>query len=280
MKHLSKNRKGGESMSKQQEIIKTLHIKPTIQPKEEIRFRIEFLKEKCKKAKAKGFILGISGGQDSTLAGKLTQLAVDELNKEGYPCMFVALRLPYGIQKDEEDARLALNFIQPTDTMVHDIKPEVDAGIEEHRKRGRSIRDFIKGNRKARIRMVVQYDLAGEMGLLVIGTDHGAEAVTGFYTKFGDGACDLVPLAGLTKGQGREMLKELGATEKLYLKIPTADLLDEKPQQTDEEELGLSYHEIDAYLTGKEINHNKKEQIQFLYDKTEHKRQLPITPFD
>ncbi|MBD4935857.1 ammonia-dependent NAD(+) synthetase, partial [Xanthomonas citri pv. citri] len=81
-----------------------------------------------------------------------------------------------------------------------------------------------------RTRMIAQYAIGGQEGLLVLGTDHAAEAVTGFFTKYGDGGADLLPLTGLTKRQGRTLLKELGAPERLYLKEPTADLLDEKPQ--------------------------------------------------
>ncbi|MBX4298572.1 NAD(+) synthase, partial [Mycobacterium tuberculosis] len=86
--------------------------------------------------------------------------------------------------------------------------------------------DFNKGNVKARTRMITQYAIAGQEGLLVIGTDHAAEAVTGFFTKYGDGGAGRLPLAGLSKRQGRSLLKELGADERLYLKVPTADLLD------------------------------------------------------
>lgn len=96
--------------------------------------------------------------------------------------------------------------------------------------------------------MIIQYAIGGQQELLVIGTDHAAEAITGFSTKFGDDGADLLPLTGLTKRQGRALLQELGAEERLYLKMPTGDLLDEKPGQDDEIELGITYNQLDDYL--------------------------------
>ncbi|MNI72819.1 NH(3)-dependent NAD(+) synthetase [compost metagenome] len=128
--------------------------------------------------------------------------------------------------------------------------------------------------------MIAQYAIGGERGCLVVGTDHAAEAVTGFYTKFGDGGADILPLTGLTKGQGRELLKELGAAERLYLKVPTADLLDNKPQQADETELGITYNVLDDYLLGKTVDPEVQAKIEQRYKVTQHKRELPATPFD
>lgn len=97
-------------MSLQKKIMNELHVKETINPKEEISARITFLKDYLKMTGAKGFVLGISGGQDSSLSGRLAQLAVEELRNEGYDASFTAVRLPYGIQKDEEDAQLVPFF--------------------------------------------------------------------------------------------------------------------------------------------------------------------------
>lgn len=216
----------------QTEIQKTLHVKPVIEPKDEIRFRINFLKKYLLKVGAKGFVLGISGGQDSTLAGKLAQLAINELKEEGYDAKFIAVRLPYGEQRDEDDAQEALNFINPDDSFIFNIQSSVFAfELQYGTKNGNRLSDYHRGNVKARMRMIAQYAIGGENdNLLVIGTDHAAEAVTGFFTKFGDGGADILPLTGLTKRQGKALLKELNAPEKLYLKAPTADLLDNKPQ--------------------------------------------------
>ena len=101
--------------------------------------------------------------------------------------------------------------------------------------------------------MIAQYALAGEHNYLVIGTDHGAESVTGFFTKFGDGGADILPLFGLNKRQNRALLAELGAPARIWEKVPTADLLDGKPGRTDEDELGLGYDLIDDYLEGRDV---------------------------
>ncbi|WP_274169704.1 ammonia-dependent NAD(+) synthetase [Halalkalibacter sp. APA_J-10(15)] len=259
-----------------------LQTKPTIEPKEEIQRRVKFLKDYLIHTGANGFVLGISGGQDSTLTGKLAQMAVDELNREASKeYAFYATRLPYGVQQDEEDAQDAIRFIRPTKAITVNIKAAVDASIEAFElATGEPLSDFNKGNTKARERMKVQYDLAAHFGCLVIGTDHAAEAITGFFTKHGDGACDVTPIFGLNKRQGKALLKELGAPEHLYLKAPTADLEDDKPGLPDEVALGMSYDQLDDYLEGKSVPETIKKQIEERYRKTEHKRQLPVTVYD
>ena len=125
---------------------------------------------------------------------------------------------------------------------------------------------------------MIHYAIARERNLLVIGTDHAAESLTGFFTKFGDGAADILPLHGLTKRQGKQLLTSLQAPISIITKPPTADLLDANPGQPDEEELQLSYHEIDEYLEGNDISSESKQKIEELYAKTQHKRSLPSTP--
>ena len=264
----------------QQRIMSALGSKPSIDAGAEIERRVSFLVEYCRSVPgAKGFVLGISGGQDSSLAGRLCQLAVERLRAEGAEAEFIAVRLPYGVQHDEDDAQLALTFISPDRSVAVNVGSSVDALVDETAAAtGAQVSDFTKGNVKARMRMVAQYAIAGDRGLLVVGTDHAAEAITGFFTKFGDGAADVVPLAGLTKGQGAELLRELGAPERLWLKVPTADLLDGEPGQTDESSLGVSYPEIDAYLRGEAVAPEVVANLERRYVGTEHKRQLPITP--
>ncbi|WP_026696357.1 ammonia-dependent NAD(+) synthetase [Alkalicoccus chagannorensis] len=269
--------------SRQNDIMTTLQVKSSIDPAAEMRERINFLKAYLKKSGMTGYVLGISGGQDSTLAGKLIQMAVSELNEEerGAAFVFYGLRLPYGEQADEDDAAKAIDYIKPDRTFTVNVKPAVDASAEQFKQAsGESLSDFVKGNTKARERMKVQYDFAGEHKLLVAGTDHAAEAVTGFYTKFGDGACDVAPLFGLTKTQGKQLLDELGAPSLFSEKAPTADLESDRPQLTDEEALGVSYDDIDAYLQGEAVSDKAAETIESWYGKTEHKRQMPVTPFE
>ncbi|MEX2594687.1 MAG: ammonia-dependent NAD(+) synthetase [Anditalea sp.] len=270
-------------MSIQSTIISDLHSSTQIDPKEQIHKRVGFLKNYLLHTGAMGYVLGISGGQDSTLAGKLAQIAIQELNREqsDKSYAFYAVRLPYGEQLDEDDAQDAISFINPTRAITVNIKAAVDASVEAFKAAtGDPLSGFNKGNTKARERMKTQYDLAAHFGCLVMGTDHAAEAITGFYTKFGDGACDIAPLFGLTKRQGKSLLMELGAPEHLYQKIPTADLEDDKPGLPDEVALGITYEHLDDYLEGKPVNRAIKEKIESGYRKTRHKRHLPVTVYD
>ena len=267
----------------QKEIIEELKVKPVIDPKEEIRRTIDFLKSYMKKHTfLKSMVLGISGGQDSTLGGKLAQMAVDELNEESGndTYSFIAVRLPYGVQFDEDDCQDALSFVQPTKIYTVNIKDAVDASKKALDLSGITLTDFAKGNEKARERMKVQYSIAAMHNGVVLGTDHAAEAITGFYTKFGDGAADLVPLFRLNKRQGKELLKVLDCPEHLYMKIPTADLEEDRPAVPDEIALGVTYDHIDDYLEGKEIPSEPREKIEGYFNRTKHKRHLPITVFD
>ena len=270
-------------MSLQTEIINELGVKPTIDPKEEIRKSIDFMKAYLKKYPfLKTFVLGISGGQDSTLAGRLAQLTMEEMREETKDenYQFIAVRLPYGEQADEEDAKAALDFIQPDVSLRVNIKPAVDAQVQVLSEAGVGISDFNKGNIKARQRMITQYAVAGERAGAVLGTDHAAENITGFFTKFGDGGADILPLFRLDKRQGKQLLQALNAPKKLYTKIPTADLEDGKPMIADEVALGVTYNEIDDYLEGKEVPAQAQEKIEAWWNKTQHKRHLPISVLD
>ena len=262
-------------------IIDELGVQPSIDPAQEVARRVGFLKDYLKTSRTKGFVLGISGGIDSSLAGKLAQLAVDELKAEGVDATFVAVRLPYGVQHDEEDAQAAMDFIKPTTTWTFNIKSAVEGFQSEFTATtGEEITDFNKGNIKARARMMAQYALAGQHNYLVLGTDHGAESVTGFFTKFGDGAADVLPLFGLNKRQNRQLLEYLGASDQVAHKVPTADLLDDKPGRTDEDELGISYDHIDEYLEGGAVPDEVAEKIEQRYLMTRHKRTTPVTILD
>ncbi len=262
-------------------IIDELGVQPSIDPAQEVARRVGFLKDYLKISRTKGFVLGISGGIDSSLAGKLAQLAVDELKAEGVDATFVAVRLPYGVQHDEDDAQAAMDFIKPTTTWTFNIKSAVEGFQSEFTATtGEEITDFNKGNIKARARMMAQYALAGQHNYLVLGTDHGAESVTGFFTKFGDGAADVLPLFGLNKRQNRQLLEYLGASDQVAHKVPTADLLDDKPGRTDEDELGISYDQIDEYLEGGAVPDEVAEKIEQRYLMTRHKRTTPVSILD
>jgi len=138
--------------------------------------------------------------------------------------------------------------------------------------------DFLLGNIKARQRMIAQYAIAGAARGLVIGTDHAAEALMGFFTKFGDGAADVLPLSGLTKRRVRAVATALGAPANLVMKVPTADLEANAPLRPDEDAYGVTYDEIDDFLEGKPVAERSRQRILALYNASHHKRTLPVTP--
>lgn len=267
-----------------QAIIDEMKVLPEIDPQFEIQRRIDFIKTRLQQSGMKHLILGISGGVDSSTCGRLAQLAIEQLNLEtgSNPYRFIAVRLPYGVQADEQDAQGALAFIRPSESITINIKPGVDAlhqatlaGLLPQRllNAAEASIDFAKGNVKARARMTAQYHVAGLLGGLVLGTDHSAENITGFYTKFGDGACDLAPLFGLSKRQVRLLATTLGAPDNLAQKIPTADLECLAPLKTDEQALGVSYDTIDDYLEGRAVSAELEQKITSIYLKSQHKRQ-------
>ena len=274
-----------ESTMNKQDIIDEMRVLPSIDPQFEISRRILFIQNQLISSGARTLVLGISGGVDSSTCGRLAQLAVNDLNEKnsGSHYQFAAVRLPYGTQKDEDDAQVSLSFIKPNISLTVNIKDGVDAinaGVCKTLKENsllpsESEIDFAKGNVKARARMTSQYELAGILGGLVLGTDHSAENITGFYTKFGDGACDLAPLFGLSKRQVRLLAKTMGAPDTLVNKTPTADLECLSPQKEDEHVLGVSYDDIDDFLEGKGISEETEEHLIEIFTRTQHKR-LPI----
>ncbi len=277
----------------QQIIIAEMKVLPEIDVQFEIDRRVAFIKKQLVQSGLSNLVLGISGGVDSSTCGRLAQLAVDELNEQQSESktnyQFIAVRLPYGIQADEEDAQQAVDFIQPSHCLTTNVLSAAD-GIHHEVLQAMSKAeilnasdaqiDFSKGNAKARMRMASQYHIAGIIGALVIGTDHSAENITGFFTKWGDGACDLAPLFGLSKRQVRAIAKELGAPSILVDKAPTADLEELEPGKTDEDALGISYEQLDNFLEGKKVTDAVSEHIINIYKKTQHKRQAIPTIYD
>lgn len=267
----------------QRAIVAQLQARPEIDAQHEIERRRDFLCRAMRESGQKTLVLGISGGIDSTVAGRLAQLAVSQLRAQGDQARFVAMRLPYGEQKDADDAGRALQFIQPDEVLDVNIKSGSDALLESLESGGLSFedtsqRDFVLGNIKARQRMVAQYAVAGTLGGLVVGADQAAEALMGFFTKYGDGGCDLAPLTGLNKNQVRLLAQQLGAPESLVHKLPTADLESLEPQKPDHEALGVTYQEIDAFLENREVSDRVFDTIVNGYRRTGHKRQLPLEP--
>jgi len=264
-------------------IINEMKVLPVIDTQYEITRRVNFIKHQLVQSGLKHLVLGISGGVDSSTCGKLAQLAINELNNEDENShyQFIAIRLPFNIQADEEDAQLALTFIKPSHHIctnildgANGIHNETIKALSENNLLNASEAqiDFSKGNVKARTRMAMQYNVAGILGGLVLGTDHSAENITGFFTKWGDGACDLAPLFGLSKRQVRQLAKALGAPAQLIDKAPTADLEELSPGKKDEDALGISYDQLDDFLEGKSTDKHIEDKIVNIYLKTQHKR--------
>jgi NAD+ synthase len=269
-----------------QAIISEMRVQPAIDPQFEINRRVNFIKKTLRASPRKHLILGISGGIDSACCGRLAQLAIDQLNHDSGSddYRFVAIRLPYDVQMDEQDAQASIDFIGPSHSITANVKPGAD-GIHQQAlsalqegglpSPSAALGDFAKGNAKARSRMAIQYDIAALLNALVLGTDHSAENITGFFTKWGDGACDLAPLFGLNKRQVRQVASALGAPQALVEKTPTADLESLAPQKADEQVLGVSYDELDDFLEGRAVSEEVLQTIVSIYHRTQHKR-LPI----
>lgn len=231
--------------------------------------RSQFLKDYLSTTPSTGYVLGLSGGVDSFVVSMLVKHAGLKL---------ISISLPYGKQDDMEDVLNCAKVIRPSKFLVHNIQFAVDNQLDEINKHcllnimPEPAFKLMKGNIMARERMAVQYSYGTIYNCLVLGADHATESVTGFYTKWGDGAADVNPLSGLTKDIIYEMAIFFGAPKNIINKAPSAGLWDD---QTDEDELGLRYKDICAYLQGKEIDEESAIKIEKQFDKTEHKRHMP-----
>ncbi len=267
----------------QREIISALHVAPAFDAAAELARRTDFLADYLRSTGLKALVLGISGGVDSLTAGCLAQRAVEKLRGEGRDATFIAMRLPYGVQRDEAEAQAGLAVIRPDRLLTVDIRPAADAMLAALHAGGQVFRDaahedFVLGNIKARQRMIAQFAVAGAHDGLVIGTDHAAEALMGFFTKFGDGAADVTPLTGLNKRRVRALAALLGAPDALVYKVPTADLESLVPGKPDEDAFGVSYEQIDDFLEGKPVSAAARAVILSTHRKSAHKRALPVEP--
>ncbi len=270
-------------MTEQERIIEALGVAPSFDAVLEARRRIDFLGTYLRASGLRAYVLGISGGVDSLAAALLAQRAVEELRTSGYDARFLAIRLPYGTQADERDAQRALDTIQADEVHRVDVKPAADAMLTSIKLAGVELgdagrEDFLLGNIKARQRMIAQFALAGASRGVVIGTDHAAEALMGFFTKFGDGAADILPLSGLNKRRVRALAAHLGAPPELVAKVPTADLENLVPLRPDEDAYGVTYDQIDDFLEGRKIDEEAHRRILQAHSTTAHKRALPVVP--
>lgn len=217
-----------------------------------------------------GYVLGISGGIDSAVCAHL-------IKRTGAPVRLFMLPTAVNDPNDLRDgAQLAEQLSLPIETIS--IQPMFDTVCETLKTQLNPYAEregVLWGNLMARLRMVSLYTIAQSYKAVVIGTDNAAEYYTGYFTKYGDGAADVLPLARLSKGEVYELARYLGVVETIINKAPSAGLWQ---GQTDEDEMGVSYAEIDAFLKGKTVSKEAQERIDFWHQRSHHKRCLPPMP--
>ncbi|GAA3643114.1 NAD(+) synthase [Asaccharospora irregularis] len=237
---------------------------------------VEWLQEKVKEANAKGLIVGVSGGIDSAVVAYLIKKAFPQNS------MGVIMSIKSN-PNDKEDALKVINGCQIEHIDLELTEPQesiLDLVTEKLKQKDLYKEEYKKmtdANLRARIRMSSIYAVANNLGYLVVGTDNAAEIHTGYFTKYGDGGVDLVPLANLTKREVYEWAKELGVHEDVINKAPSAGLWE---GQTDENEMGTTYNMIDAVVEGKidEVPQKDQDIIARLHRVSQHKREVPAKP--
>lgn len=235
---------------------------------------VEWLRLKVAEANMKGLIVGISGGIDSAV--------VAHLIKRAFPDQSLGVIMPCKSNpQDEADAIAVVNScgIEHVVIDLNDTHQVLFSQIEKKLTKKGSWNEKTArlgdANLRARLRMSTLYTVANNYGYLVVGTDNAAEWYTGYFTKYGDGGVDLVPLIHLTKGEVRELAAYLGVPEQIITKAPSAGLWE---GQTDENEMGTSYDLIDQFLKGKPIPESDRKIIENLHKRSEHKRNLAQAP--
>lgn len=229
---------------------------------------ISFLKEYKEKTHAKGYVLGLSGGVDSSLVAALAKKAV---GKENLMCIMMPIDSHPSDLKDAQEVAKALDLRY----VVLDGSNSFHETLKEFEKQGLSLDKISKSNLKVRIRMTMLYAYGQTNGYLVLGTDNMDERYTGYFTKYGDGAADLLPIVYLTKSEVVEASKMLGVPAHLAERVPSAGLFE---GQTDEKEMGITYKDLDAFLLGKSVPKEVEERILHLHKVSEHKRSKIPTP--
>lgn len=231
---------------------------------------VEWLQKKVKEAKASGLVVGVSGGLDSAVVAFLMQRAFPKQS------MGVIMPLKSSEQdiSDAEDVVTSCGIAHMTIdlTNTHEqLFTTVVTEIQQRNEWNETTERIADANLRARLRMSTLYTIASNYGYLVAGTDNAAEWYTGYFTKYGDGGVDLQPIVDLTKREVREIAEFLGVPKTVIHKEPSADLW---TGQTDEEEMGTTYDNIDAYLVGKTIPEKDREIITRLHLQSEHKRHI------
>lgn len=228
----------------------------------------QFLKDYLTSTHQDGYVLGLSGGVDSSLVAALAKRAV---GKDKLMCIMMPID---SHPSDLEDAKkvaeaLDLRYI------VLDGSASYHASLEEFKKQGIELDKMSKSNLKVRIRMTLLYAYGQTHRYLVLGTDNADERYTGYFTKYGDGAADVLPIVYLLKNEVVKASKLLGVPAFLAERTPSAGLFE---GQTDETEMGVTYKDLDKYLLGEKIDAKVEERIEYLHRISEHKRTPIPTP--
>lgn len=236
-----------------------------------LNYLVDWIKEVVTKAKAKGVVIGVSGGIDSAVVAGLA--------KKAFPNNTLGLILPCHSKPIDEELGIELckqfdipyQIVDLSNTYDTMVKSFDDSFITNEASNYKTA----KGNIKVRLRMVTLYAYAQANNYLVIGTDNADEWYIGYFTKHGDGGVDLAPIIHLTKGEVRMVAKMLGVPEKIIKRPPTAGLYD---NQTDEDEIGVTYDDLDNYLKGNKISKEKTKRLLYLHKISAHKRKIAYHP--
>lgn len=241
---------------------------------ENIKKTVEWLREKVKESGTNGLVVGISGGIDSAVVAFLI--------KEAFPENSLGVIMPVkSSERDREDAievakKCGIKYMEvdltkeQTSIMDKVFEKMMQCGI--YNEGNKRISD---ANLRARIRMSTLYTAANNLNYLVVGTDNAAEVYTGYYTKYGDGGVDLLPISNLLKREVYEWARHMGVPDSVIERPPSAGLWE---GQTDENEMGTTYDMIDDFIEGKPVPDEDAQIIKRLHARSEHKRNMPPKP--
>lgn len=230
----------------------------------------KFVKDYLEETHMKHYVLGLSGGVDSSLVAAIAKNAV---GKDKLTCIMIP------IDSNPSDLEDALELAKSLDLnyLIIDGSKSFHETVNQFKEQGIELDRGTLANLKVRIRMTILYAYAQKMSGLVLGTDNADERYTGYFTKYGDGGVDLLPIVYLLKREVVEACKIYGISDRLAERTPSAGLFE---GQTDETEMGVKYEDLDNYLLGKEIDSKSKERIDHLHRISEHKRAPIPTPIE